>query len=206
MLVLYHSVKAGHMLKKKDYRGVSSHYEQIAQLKKNEGYGDYAEGLAYYYQKNWNQAREAFESGLERGIKYQKKSMEPLTKMALITTYMQLNKWNKAGQLLEQIENDMDQGKKIPAKLHAVFNPIKGEFLYHKQLVESALSAFRLGYARYPELMGEEAYYYAKLLAGKNQVEEAKAILDQLLNDENDWKFFRISVEDVKNLWNELSS
>lgn len=205
MLVLYHSLKAGHMLKKKEYNAVSEEYKKIASLKKNEGYGDYALGLAYYYQRNFSKAKEAFENALERGIKTQKRSMTPLVKIALITTNIELKKWKNAQQQIEELEQDMEKGKKLPVKLHAIFYPIKGEFLYYHKQEERALRAFELGYLRYPELMGEEGFYYAKLLLNRQKNEEAKMILTKLLNQENRWKFFRIREEEAQQLLQEIS-
>lgn len=205
MLVLYHSLKAGHMLKKKEYDAVSEEYRKISKIKNNEGYGDYALGLAYYYQKNFSKAREAFETALERGIKTQKKSMEPLVKIALITTNIELKQWKNAQQQIEDIEKDMEKGKKLPVKLHAIFYPIKGEFLYYHKEEESALRAFELGYLRFPELMGEEAFYYAKLLITRQKNEKAKEILSKLLRQEHRWKFFRIKEEEAQQLLEEIS-
>lgn len=193
------------MLKKRDYDAVSEEYRKISSLKKNEGYGDYASGLAYYYQKNYSKAREAFEAALERGIKTQKKSMEPLVKIALITTNIELKKWKNAQEQIEELEMGMEKGKKLPVKLHAIFYPIKGEFLYHHNEEENAFFAYELGYARYPELMGEEAYYYAKLLIARKKNEDAKRILLKLLSPEHSWKFFRIEEEEAQKLLEEIS-
>jgi tetratricopeptide (TPR) repeat protein len=204
-LVLYHSIKAGHMLKKKEYSGVSKEYQKIAELKKNEGYGDYANGLAYYYQKNFSQAKDFFEKALERGIRTQKKAIEPLTKMALVATYMELKKWRKAQEYIEEIEHNMESGKKLSPKLLAIFYPIKGEFLYHQKQEESALRAFQLGYTRYPELMGEESYYYAKLLIQRQKYDEAKDILQKLLSPSQKWKFFRVKEEEAMQLLKQVS-
>jgi tetratricopeptide (TPR) repeat protein len=204
-LVLYHSLKAGHMLKKKDYLAVGKEYHKIADLKKNEGYGDYANGLAYYYQKKFPQAKDSFEKALERGIKTQKKSIEPLTKMALTATYIELKKWKKAEEYIEDMEKGLESRNKIPPKLLAIFYPIKGEFLYHQGQEEDALRAFELGYAKYPELMGEEAYYYAKLLVHRNKYDEAKQILQKLLSQDQQWKFFRIKEEAAIQLLKQIS-
>jgi tetratricopeptide (TPR) repeat protein len=204
-LVLYHSIKAGHMLKKKDFIGVSNEYQKIAVLRKKEGYGDYANGLAYYYQKNYSLAKDSFEKALERGIKTQKKAIEPLTKMALVATNMELKKWKKAQEYIEDIEHNMESGKKVSPKLLAIFYPLKGEFLYHQKQEESALRAFQLGYTRYPELIGEESYYYAKLLIQRQKYDQARNILQKLLSPGQTWKFFRVKEEEAIQLLKQIS-
>jgi tetratricopeptide (TPR) repeat protein len=206
VLVLYHSLRAGHMLKKKKYTQVSEHYFKIAQIKKKEGYGDYAKGLAYYYQKDFKEARSSLESALAKGIRSQKKSSVPITKLALLTVYMELKKWHSASQLLQELEADVSNKKKVfPNKLLAIFLPIKGEYLYYQNMKEEAFLAFQEGYAKYPDLMGEEAFIYAKILSERGERNQAISILTNLLSLENEWKFFRMNKREAKLLLENIS-
>ncbi|GGK12042.1 hypothetical protein GCM10010965_01310 [Caldalkalibacillus thermarum] len=131
-LVFYHSFRAGHMLKQGDLKGVSLSYQHIARLKRHEGYGDYAQGLACYYQRDWHQAKAAFEKALERGIKTQPKTTEPLTKMALMAVNMQLGKQREAKRWMVDIEEQLAEGRRLSSKLLALFYALKGEWLYHQ--------------------------------------------------------------------------
>jgi tetratricopeptide (TPR) repeat protein len=199
LLVLYHSFKAGHMLKQMDFEGVSAQYNKMAELKQKEGFGDYARGLAHYYRKNWIQARKSLEKALERGIKTQHKTIEPLTKIILMTTYMELGQMRLAKETMDDIDEHYLQGKKLPSKLQGVYHPLKGEWFYHNGNVDAALDCFEKGYASFPDLIGEEAYYYARLLAERQQKDEAQRIL-RPLTDHQRWKFFRISPEKAEAL------
>ncbi len=180
------------MLKHRDYEAVAYEYNKIAPLKKNEGYADYAYGLGYYYQKKFQSAKQAFERALEKGIRTQKKTMEPLVKIALITTNVELRKWNEAKKWIDDLEKEMEKGKKLNPKLLSIYYPIKGEYFYHLQRYQEAKRAFDLAYIRYPDLVGEEAYYYAHLLHKEGEDKKAKEILRKLLQEKHAWKFFRV--------------
>lgn len=204
VLVFYHSWRSGHMLKRRDFSGVSQAYFQIARLKKNEGYGDYAEGLAYYYERNWAKARESLEEALNRGIRTQKKIIEPLTKMILIATLIELKQWSKAKTIIDSLDDKLKERSSLPPKLQVIYFPLKGEWLFHQEHYAEALEIFEKSYVRYPDLMGEEAYYYAVLLQQNHRTEEAITVLQTLLQQNNRWKFFRINAKKAEKLLEEL--
>ncbi|MDQ0339821.1 tetratricopeptide (TPR) repeat protein [Caldalkalibacillus uzonensis] len=200
VLVFYHSFRAGHMLKQGDLEGVSLSYQHIARLKRNEGYGDYAQGLAYYYQRDWHKAKAAFERALERGIKTQKKTMEPLTRMALMAVNMQLGKKREAMQWMNEIEEQMNTGNHLSSKLLALFYTLKGEWLYHQGQQGESEKAFELAHAHDADLIGEEAYYYAKLLVELGKEAQAKRVLKRLLDPQNKWEFLRVDRKQAEKL------
>lgn len=205
LLVIYHSTVARHMLKEMNYTGVSAEYNKIAQLRKNEGYGDYAQGIAHYYQKQWIHAKQALQKALDKGITTQKKSMEPLAKIILMTTFIELGELNKVKRIIAELDEDIQKKGKIPPKLYSVYYPIKAEWQYHQGMHTEAIQSFATAYEYQPELIGEEAYYYAKLLIEDQQFEHAQSILDDLLLKDNRWKFFRISEADAVKLKQEAN-
>jgi tetratricopeptide (TPR) repeat protein len=206
MLILYHSLRAGHMLKKKAYDDVSKAYEQIMNIKKNEGYGLFAQGMAHYYQQAFKDATVSIEQAFKQGIKTQRKTTEPLAKMVLLACYMELKKWHKAQQIIEDLQEQINKDKHFPDKLKTLFYPLKGEFHVQHQHLEEGKKAFELGYSKYPELMGEEGYYYAQILKDEGRLDEAKKLLEQLLDEENDWRFFRVPKQKAVSLLQGISS
>lgn len=204
LLVLYHSLLAGHMLKKRAYTRVAEEYDKIADLKKVEGYSNYAKGLAYYYRKEYKQAEEQFHTALERGIRTQRKANEFLTQVALATVNMEQKRWQAAGKIFQEIEQTLEKGGQRPSsKLLSVYYPLYGEWLFKQKQFDKARQCFDLAYVRHPELVGEEAYYYAKLLLQNSEHEKACKLLNHLLHPNNQWKIFRLSVEEVRQLYNE---
>jgi tetratricopeptide (TPR) repeat protein len=208
-LVFYHSMKAGHMLKRREFEAAAQLYEKIAHLKQKEGYGDYAQGLAFYYRRHFQQAKRSFERALERGIKTQKQAMEPLVNVALLTLELELKRWKHAQEMMDRFEKEMEGGKKVSPKILSLFYALKGEYLYKKGRLEEAASSFKQAYARFPELMGEEAYFYARTLYELGRKEEAVKLLKDLLAPKHEWKFFRLplaEIHDRLHVWEESNS
>lgn len=204
VLVFYHSYRAEHLLKAREYEGVSQEYEKIAHIKKNEGYGDFATGMAHYYRKHWQHAEQSLNEALDRGIKTQKKSFEPLARLILFALAMEKGHHDRAEQLYEQLQEPMLKKNKPSPKLKALYGALKGEWLYRQGHEQEALEIFEETYENDRDVLGDEAYYYAKLLIKKGLNEQAESILTQLLEEDQRWKLFRVSYGQVKKLKQQL--
>lgn len=198
MLVFYHSLRAGHMLKQRKFEEAAQSYENIAFIKRKEGYGDYARGLANYYRRQFSQANRFFEQALDKGIRTQKQSIEPLVKVARLSTEIEIKNWKQAQETMLSFEKEMEEGKKVSPKILSLYYALKGEYLYKKGKIEEAHQAFNQAYARFPDLKGEEAYYFACTLYARGLKGEAIHELKQILAPKHRWKLFRLSFEEVQ--------